>query len=659
MIELKDTVSDVIPEGDAIVSTVAEEPREVRSDEPRRTLVMKPEDVNAGHEGLEEDGEEKEGPETAEEGATSEPDEISVELEPKVDDASWVVDPTSEDFVPKDSVVDTPSDERSDDGDPDGRVSDDARLDGVESDWDINETGWYGVAAESDDKDTELDGPELHVDIIEGPGCVLAADPYDPGADEADATDSERVSEDTGPGELDATRLGEFTPDDADSDDDGTGDTEVDETLLGISEPEEDACTDSDVGDVELEESASVDCGLDGSGLVDAVSERTDETGAAEANVDDVSSAVGIDDAVSNGVETDEAALDTDRLDGSGFGSFDVRPPDDEGMGDLKLDLSPEDGELGAAGVELVTAAAVDFKRLWPDEPRLERESEEVAPDAPVPDKAVVNEIGPDELGPGEAGLETAQNDDSADGADPERTGPDEAGPDEAGVVEEISEELAVRDLSERLKDSDMAFVRISTEEAGRDPSDRLVTEVLDSYEDDPGTSLKIVSDELGLNETGTDEAGPQEFKPDVVWPDNVRLDDGRFVGVDISGSELTEIDEARSEDCRGTPEEVAGVAKTGRDDPEGKEAELRCPVAEDAKSDETAYEEGVAEEAVSDEAKFEEVPSTLDEVAAGMPRLSDSALALVDWSLCEVSATRAVPLDLDACTRVVCELES
>ncbi|KAG6050326.1 hypothetical protein E4U17_006522 [Claviceps sp. LM77 group G4] len=132
MIELKDTVSDrrpgvelgeTLPEDvrlaettseDAIVSTVAEEPREVRSDEPRRTLVMKPEDVNAGHEGLEEDGEEKEGPETAEEGATSEPDEISVELEPKVDDASWVVDPTSEDFVPKDSVVDTPSDERWD-----------------------------------------------------------------------------------------------------------------------------------------------------------------------------------------------------------------------------------------------------------------------------------------------------------------------------------------------------------------------------------------------------------------------------------------------------------------------------------------------------------------------------------------------------------------
>ncbi|KAG6024754.1 hypothetical protein E4U40_003065 [Claviceps sp. LM458 group G5] len=260
MVELKDTVSD-----DAIVSTVADEPREVRSDEPRRTLVMKPEDVNAGHEDLEEDGEEKEGPETAEEGATSEPDEISVELEPKVDDASWVVDPTSDD-VPNDSVVDTRSDERWDV---------DVVVPEREVSSNLDETGWYVVAAESDDKDTELDGPELHVDIVERPGCVLAADPCDPGADEADATDSEGVSEDTGPGELDATRLGRFTPDDAGSDDGGTGDTEVDETVLGISEPEEDACTDSDVGDVELEERASVDCELDGSGLVDAVSERT------------------------------------------------------------------------------------------------------------------------------------------------------------------------------------------------------------------------------------------------------------------------------------------------------------------------------------------------------------------------------------------------
>ncbi|KAG5956021.1 hypothetical protein E4U56_006785 [Claviceps arundinis] len=73
---------------DAIVSIVVDELREVRSDEPRRTLVMKPEEVKAGHEGLEEDREEEEGPETAEEGVTSEPDEISVELEPKVDDAS-------------------------------------------------------------------------------------------------------------------------------------------------------------------------------------------------------------------------------------------------------------------------------------------------------------------------------------------------------------------------------------------------------------------------------------------------------------------------------------------------------------------------------------------------------------------------------------------
>ncbi|KAG6022726.1 hypothetical protein E4U19_004787 [Claviceps sp. Clav32 group G5] len=608
MVELKDTVSDVIPEGDAIVSTVADEPREVRSDEPRRTLVMKPEDVNAGHEGLEEDGEEKEEPETAEEGATSEPDEISVELELKVDDASWVVDPTCDD-VPNDSVVDTRSDERWDVDVvvPEREVSsncegadlttttmyltrpvqsrklelrDGAWLDDLASDtireleaWAasddnerdetgvklevevsdaetddasrdaLDETGWYVVAAESDDKDTELDGPGLHVDIVERPGCVLAADPYDPGADEADATDSEGVSEYTGPGELDATRLGGFTPDDAGSDDGGTGDTEVDETVLGISEPEEDACTDSDVGDVELEERASVDCELDGNGdFTEAGADERisdvgpDEAGADEANVDDVSSAVGIDDAVSNGVETDEAALDTDRLDESGFGSFDIRP-DDEGM--------------GAAGVELVTAAAVDFKRLWPDEARLERDSEEVAPDAPVPDEAVVNEIGPDELGPGEAGIETAQNDDSSDGVDadeldPER-GPDEAGPDEAGVVEEISEELAVRNPSERLMDSDMAFVRIPTEEAVRDPSDRLVTEVLDSYDDDPGTSLKIVSDELGLNKTGTDEARPEEFKPDAVWPDNVRLDGGKLVGVDVSGSELTEIDEARS----------------------------------------------------------------------------------------------------------------
>ncbi|KAG6089774.1 hypothetical protein E4U31_008033 [Claviceps sp. LM219 group G6] len=96
---------------DAIVSIVVDEPREVRSDEPRRTLVMKPEEVNAGHEGLEEDREEEEGPETAEEGVTSEPDEMSVELEPKVDDTSWVVDPTSEDVVPNGSVVDTLRDE--------------------------------------------------------------------------------------------------------------------------------------------------------------------------------------------------------------------------------------------------------------------------------------------------------------------------------------------------------------------------------------------------------------------------------------------------------------------------------------------------------------------------------------------------------------------
>ncbi|KAG5957519.1 hypothetical protein E4U58_005921 [Claviceps cyperi] len=94
------------------MSIVVDEPREVRSDEPRRMLVMKPEDVNAGHEGLEEDREEEEGPETAEEDESSEPDEISVELEPKVDGASWVVDPTSEDVVPNCSVVDTPRNER-------------------------------------------------------------------------------------------------------------------------------------------------------------------------------------------------------------------------------------------------------------------------------------------------------------------------------------------------------------------------------------------------------------------------------------------------------------------------------------------------------------------------------------------------------------------
>ncbi|KAG6093325.1 hypothetical protein E4U14_000326 [Claviceps sp. LM454 group G7] len=116
-------LGDALPEGprlaetrseDAIVSIVVDEPTEVRSDEPRRTLVMKPEEVNAGHEGLEEDREEEEGPETAEEGVTSEPDEISVELEPKVDDTSWVVDPTSEDVVPNGSVVDTLRDETRD-----------------------------------------------------------------------------------------------------------------------------------------------------------------------------------------------------------------------------------------------------------------------------------------------------------------------------------------------------------------------------------------------------------------------------------------------------------------------------------------------------------------------------------------------------------------
>lgn len=75
--------------------------------------------------------------------------------------------------------------------------------------------------------------------------------------------------------------------------------------------------------------------------------------------------------------------------------------------------------------------------------------------------------------------------------------------------------------------------------------------------------------------------------------------------------------------------------------------------------SDETAYEGGGAKEAVSDGATSEEVPSTLDEGAERTPRLSDCALALDDWSLCEVSATRVVPLDLDAGTRVVCELRS
>ncbi|KAG6286014.1 hypothetical protein E4U46_005303 [Claviceps purpurea] len=696
------------------LGTVADESSEVRSDEPRRTLVIKPEDVKPGHEGLKEDREEEAGPETAEEGVTSEPDKISVELEPKVNDASWVVDPTSEDVVPNDSVVDTPRDERSDNGDPNGRVSDDVRPDGAESDWDINDTGWYDVAADSDDsvpKDTKLDGAELHVDIVEGPGCVLVADPDDdnPGADEADATDSKEVPEGTRPDELDATRLEEVTPYDAGSDevrsedDGGTVDSELDETVLGITEPEGDACNDPDVADEELGESALVDCELDDNGnftkagadekITDA---GPDEAGSDEVKVDDVSSAAGIDDAVSNDVETDDAAIDTDRLDGSNFGSFDVGP-DDEGTDDSKLDSSPEDGELVAEGVKLVTAAAVNGNDLRPDAVRLERSSDEAAPDALVPDKAVVKEIRPDELGSEEAGLETAldeagpdelglneseletETDEAADGADadkldPEATGPDEAGPDEAGAVEARSE---------------------------------------------------TVSDELGLNGAGLDEAGPEEVESDVVWPENVKLDDGILwkrdlcnsgrlledtrsvvawleaadteisdaketgfvadcgsedvaeidnsiafeevstinvfdeVGVDVSGSELDKTDEARPEDCGGTPEEVAGVAKTGRDDAEIEEAELRDPMAEDARSDETAYDDDSAEEAVPDEDTFEEVPLTLDEVAAGTPRLSDSALALVDWSLCDVSATRVVPLDLNAGTRDVCELDS
>ncbi|KAG5935931.1 hypothetical protein E4U59_005275 [Claviceps monticola] len=74
--ESEETLGDVVPEDvslaetkseDALVGTVADEPSEVRSDEPRRTLVMKPEDVKDGHEGLKEDREEEAGPETAEE----------------------------------------------------------------------------------------------------------------------------------------------------------------------------------------------------------------------------------------------------------------------------------------------------------------------------------------------------------------------------------------------------------------------------------------------------------------------------------------------------------------------------------------------------------------------------------------------------------------
>ncbi|KAG6093324.1 hypothetical protein E4U14_000325 [Claviceps sp. LM454 group G7] len=217
-----------------------------------------------------------------------------------------------------------------------------------------DETGWYDVAAEPDDsvpKDAELDGPELHIDIVEGPGCTLAADADDSGADETDAADTEEVSEDTGPGELDATRLEEFTLDDG-----GTGDSELDETVLGISEPDE------------------------------------------------------------------------------------------------------------------------------------------VAPDALVPDKAVVIEIGPDELGPETAGLETArdaagpdelelneagcetENEDVADAADADELDPEGTGPDEAGV-EEISEELTVA-RSVLSMDSDMSFVRISTEEAVRDLSEIGVCEL-------------------------------------------------------------------------------------------------------------------------------------------------------------------------------------
>ncbi|KAG5917704.1 hypothetical protein E4U61_002478 [Claviceps capensis] len=664
------------------VGTVADEPSEVRSDEPRRTLVMKLEDVKAGHEGLKEDREEEAGPETAEEGVTSEPDKISVELKPKLNITSWVVDPTSEDVVPNDSVVDTPRDERweadsevtgtivlvdgcrSDDGGPNERVSDDVRPDGAESDWDIS------------DDDTKLDGAELHVDNVEGPGCVLVADPDDdnPGADETDATDSKEVPEDTGPDELDATRLEEVAPYDAGSvdvrseDDGGTVDSELDETVLGITEPEGGACNDPDVADVELGESALADCELDDTGADEKISDAgPNEAGSDEVKVDDISSAARIDDAVSNDVETDEAAIDTDRLDGSNFGSFDVGP-DDEGTDDSKLDSSPEDGELVAEGVKLVTAAAVNGNDLRPDVVGLERSSDEAAPDVLVPDKAVVKEIGPDEIGPEEAGLETAL---------------DEAGPDELELNE--------------------SELETKTDEA----------------------AVGADADKLDPEATGPDEAGPEEVEPDVVWPENVKLDDGILwkrdlcnsgrlledtrsavarlefadseisdaeetgfvadcgsedvaeidnsiafeevptinvfdeVGVDVSGSELDKTDEARPEDCGGTPGEVAGVAKTGRDDAEIEEAELGDPMDEDARSDETAYDDGSAEEAVPDEDTFEEVPSTLDEVAVETPRLGDSALALVDWSLCEVSATRVVPLDLNAGTRDVCELDS
>ncbi|KAG5943058.1 hypothetical protein E4U60_006956 [Claviceps pazoutovae] len=507
------------------VGTVADEPSEVRSDEPRRTLVMKPEDVKAGHEGLKEDREEEAGPETAEEGVTSEPDKISVELEPKLNDASWVVDPRSEDVVPNDSVVDTPRDERSDDGDPKERVSDDVRPDGAESDWDISD--------DVSDADTKLDGAELHVDIVEGPVCVLVADPDDdnPVADEADATDSKEVPEDTGPDELDATRLEEVTPYDAGSDDvrseddGGTVDSELDETVLGITEPEGGACNDADVADVELGESASVDCELDDSGLVDSVSEGT--------------------------------------------------------------------------GIEVIWLDG-DFTTAGADEK--------------------ISDAGPDEAGP-------------------EEVEPDVVWPENVKLDDGILWKRDLCNSGRLLEDTRSTVAWLET----ADP------EISDAEE------TGFVAD------CGSEDVA--EIDNSIAFEEVSTINVFDEVRVDVSGSELDKTDEARPEDCGGTPEEVTGVAKTERDDAEIEKAELGDPMAEDARSDETAYDDGSEEEAVPDEdtfeEAFEEVPSTLDEVAVETPRLSDSALALVDWSLCEVSATRVVPLDLNAGTRDVCELDS
>ncbi|KAG5957520.1 hypothetical protein E4U58_005922 [Claviceps cyperi] len=161
--------------------------------------------------------------------------------------------------------------------------------------------------------------------------------------------------------------------------------------------------------------------------------------------------------------------------------------------------------------------------------------------------------------------------------------------------------------------------------------------------------------DDSVLKDTELD--GPENHIDIVEGPDCVLASDPDDPGADET--DATDTEEVSEDTGPGGLDEVAGVAKTGRDDAEIEEAELRNTVVEDTRSDETAYEEGGAEEAVSDEVIFEGVPSTFDEVAAGRPRLSDSAPALVSWLLCDISTTRVVPLDVDAGTRIVCELES